>query len=210
MKIPDSFRLSEGLEGIERLLSQDRRVDRLLVSCEEFLEGIEGTSPTVKYHMAKKFANSLFYTKEDVEELSKKIPLHEDSDIDRESYLGFYLSALTNNVITERGKIILEPGIELSGLGTSLSKGIVIVKKGVEDWTGAWMTGGKLIIKGNAGDYTGNYMQDGVIIVKGNVGFTTGYMTEGGKIFFDGKIEIIPQSCKAIVYHQKNKIWPRN
>lgn len=211
MKLPKTFVPEKDLEKVTKeLLSHDLRINRLLVSCEDFLDKSIGTSPAVKYAVGEEFASSIVYDKEDVEELSKRIKLQEGSDVSIEKYLGFYLSALINKVITDQDEIVLALGFELAGIGFYLPRGIVIVKDSVGDWTGGCMTGGKLEIGGNAKDYTGSFMKKGLIIVEGDVGILTGYMAEEGEIFVNGGIESVPQSCRATVYEMDEKIWPRN
>lgn len=213
MRIPKIF-IKDGSEKyLEKMLNSekdslfDKKVYRLLSSCYDFLE-LECGNTDIKYDIGEKFANKLVYTLKDVEDLSKRMSLKPLQEPDVES-LGFYFSALINKVITAEDVITMAFDMGLSGIGSHLAKGNVVVHGDMMFWTGTSMAGGKLTVFGNVRDYTGYEMTNGVIVVSGSTGGTVGYMAQGGEMYFDEIEGMVSMSCKASVYKNGEKVWPR-
>lgn len=201
MKISRIFLSGKNLENTTlRLLENNKTTDYLLRSCEDFLEQQAGKSLELKYGIAEQLAGSITYTKKNIEELSKKIPLNTFIDFDYQKFLGVYLSALINKVVEENDKIELAPDLELNGLGMYLRKGVLLVYNNVHEWTGSNMTGGKLMIFGNAGMYAAHRMKNGILFIKGDLGEIVGFNANGGEIFVDGLVGSVTMSCHAKVY----------
>lgn len=216
MKIPRTFvkeNVSE--KDLEKILNPtkdclfNKKIDRLLSSCDQFLNLAFGNSE-VKYGIGEKIAGQYSYTLEDIESLSKRalledMPLWPSFNVEN---LGFYFSALINKIIDENDTVKLALRTKLDGIGSYLAKGKIVVDGNAGSWAGAYMTGGNLVVLNNAGDYIGYEMVNGIITVSGKVGGTVGYQANGGEIYADDIESWIALSCKATVYKKGKKIWP--
>lgn len=207
MKIPSIFLIeNKDLEKITcDLLSSNRNLERLLKSCEEFLELQSGISPSLKYEIGAGLAENLVYKKKDVEELSKL--LNYDNDPLNSLFLGFYFSALVNKVIEEKDVVRLASGVKLIGLGAYLKKGALVIDGSIGEWSAFNLDGGRLVVFGDTGDYTAHGMKSGLVRVKGCVGGLTGCEARGGKIFAED-VKGCTYNCGAKVYKKGVRIWP--
>lgn len=213
MKVPKTF-VSENCSEkfLEKMLNFEkdrffnRHIDRLVSSCDQFLDLAFGSSD-VKYGIGEKIANKYMYTLKDVENLSVRVFLDSPWKAYDAENLGFYLSAMINKIITEDDTIGLTFGIRLAGIGSYLAKGKVVASSNAGSWVGANMTGGRLTILGNAEDYVAYEMKNGIISVTGKVGGTVGYQAQGGEIYVNHIEGMIARSCLATIYRDGEKIW---
>lgn len=213
MKIPKTFVKEKGSDkDLEKLLDVDKvdkvfnkRIDRLLSGCDDFLHSSSGNSER-KYRIGEKFAYEYVYSLEDLENLSLRIFLEEPWNYD--DNLGFYFSALINKIIGESDAVKLTTGVNFDGLGACLKKGNLIIDGKAGAYTGVYMTGGKLIVLGDVEDYLGYEMKNGIITVEGSAGGCIGYQADGGEIFVKDIESMIAMSCQAKVYKQGVKVWP--
>lgn len=196
----------------------------LLHGCETFLKKQEKIEPLEKYHIAKMVANGMRYTKQDIEKLAEKIGDHYRDDF----FLGFYLSALINRIITEKDHITLPLDTELSGLGSHLERGKVEVEWSAYSHTGDCMKGGELIIQGDTTSFTACYMTGGLLKTRKMIDYAC-YFMKGGKAIteqitgiepgcgMEKKSELwitknttrISPNCKGTIYLKNKKIWPK-
>lgn len=195
MKIPTIFITKE--QGLEKKFyiksKKSKNLDKLLRSCENFLEkqkNIESRDQKygIGYEIAqeeKLFYTKLCYTKKDLQNLVEEINVDEEND----SYLGIYVSVLLNKLIQEKDVIVFKPKSRLTGLGTGLERGKVIIKGDVADCTGVYLRGGKLIVEGNAGNCTGYCMTSGEIEIRNGAGGWTGMGLCGGRITVFGSVK---------------------
>ncbi|MBM3200740.1 hypothetical protein FJZ53_07410 [Candidatus Woesearchaeota archaeon] len=193
MKVPKTFIQKKGQEFDKKIYIKSKAsksLDILLRSCEKFLEQQRITQGVEeKYNTGFKIAKDdhmwytkLCYTKKDLQNLVGELTSYEEND----RYTGVYVSVLLNNIIQERDVIVLKPKAMLTGLGTGLSKGTLIIKGDVADNTGIYMSGGKIVIEGNARTGTGHCMAFGDIRVRGYAKGWTGYGMRGGRITVSG------------------------
>lgn len=177
--------LRQVLKGIE-IEEHPKTVKYLLRNCEEFLDEYNKFRKQVlmkciekAYKTGVELAEDIIYTKHDLEEFSQRIPLKRNDHV----YLGVYLSALINKVITEKDVLTLNLNAELDGLGAYLERGTIIIKRGTLDYTGSFMEGGTIIVYGDVRDFTGLSMKKGRIIVRGQIkGHYTGLCMIGGEV----------------------------
>lgn len=186
MDIPKGFQTGIGVEEqLEELLKRPKgnpkTISELLFSCDDFLQKMIRIDHKAMYLTGTNLAREFDYTKYDLEGLSEKITISKDYRLSG-GFLGFYLSALTNKILTEEETVILRPRIKLFGLGLYQQKGIVIIKGHTGTYTGAYMNGGILMIKGSVDSLTGFNKKGGDIIVEGRVGDYTADHMEGGRI----------------------------
>lgn len=163
-----------------------KNLDGLLKSCEKFLEkqknmqGIEAKYET-GFGVAEEdrmWYTKLCYTKKDLQNLVEELTVDEKNDC----HLGVYVSVLLNKLIREKDVIVLKPKAMLTGLGTGLKTGTLIIKGDVADQTGLYLCGGKIIVEGNAENATGSGMTLGEIELRGNAKYFTGRGLRGGRI----------------------------
>ena len=214
MKVPKTFVQEKGSEkALEKVLNYqedclfNKKIECLLSSCYKFLD-LKYGNPKAKYDTGKKFTERLDYTLGDIENLSKRISLDPPWGEFEAEDLGFYFSALINNVIKENDTVSLTLGIRLSGVGAYLIRGNTIVYGSVGDWTGKNMDASKLNVFGDAKDYTGYEMTNGIIVISGKTGGLVGYQAKGGEIYVNDIESMIAMSCEASVYKKGEKIWP--
>ncbi|MBU4502376.1 MAG: hypothetical protein KKA79_07295, partial [Nanoarchaeota archaeon] len=187
MKFPKSFIPDKDLKNnIEKLIKEPKKnktfselgVEYLIQSCDEFLTDQKRKDMFAGRSIAKRIADEIIYTKQELEELSKRITVKKETD----RQLGIYLSFLVNKIIKEKDIIKLTLKHELKYIGTKLSRGTLIVKGNVGKYSGWCMTGGELIIEGNAKS-AGWFMRGGHYTLKGNAigdvgaGMADGYIT---------------------------------
>lgn len=213
MKIPKTF-VKENIsdKDLERVLNIgetdkvfNRHVDRLLSSCEKFLDSALGT-PESKYELGEKVASNYLYTLENLENLSKRIFL--ENPWEYSESLGIYFSALINKIIKKDETVKLTTSVKLECAGMYLAKGNLIVEGNAGSFAGRSMTGGKIIITGDASDYLAYEMKNGIIVVDGKSGGCIGYQADGGELFVKEVESMIAMSCQATVYKKCVKIWP--
>lgn len=166
-------------------------VSDLLLSCNDFREKIENVVRFEElYEVGEKMVKTICYTKYDLEMLSPELSIRPDT---KDEFLGLYISALVNKVITKQDNINLKLKEELIGIGSYLQKGTLTIEGNVKWLTAVNMTGGKLIVKGRIDGSTGIQMK------------------EGGIVMAD-QIDDIDVSCKGTIYKRKNQkyvqIWP--
>lgn len=213
MIMPKTFIPEKNLEkNVKELLKKQKNtyneliVLTLLKNCEEFLAEQEyDTTILDVYNYGERRAKKLIYTKHDLEELSTRIDMNHKDD---GCYLGIFLSALINKIITEEETIILRPIVPLHGVGAYLTKGRVIVDGDVGFFLGHYMEGGEMIVEGSAQHDTGNGMKGGRLVIKKDVGICTGIFMESGEIVVYGEIRDIAKSCKGNIYHKDKLVWP--
>lgn len=208
MKIPSIFVPERDLGDCTKYALKDsKREETLLQSCEEFMR--KTTQMWVfqdMYKEAEKMVQKISCTKKDVEDLSiviDRVFLQElENKVDKRCHeftvrdlyfyfpnIGIYLSALTNKIIHDDEKITLSPGYPLTGLGTSLKEGTLIIESETGSHTGFMIKGGKLVLKKDTGDYLGA-------------------MGKKGEIYIEGEKYIISPNCKARIYHKNKRIHP--
>lgn len=173
-------KMEQLLKGAKTVGHNPKIVEYLLDSCCEFLEDYKKSLQDRRadidfkaaYRLGKKLAKEMKYTKYDLEELVQKLGTEEKLwklQAGKGKYLGFYLSALVNKIITKNDNIILEGYVNLIGLGSHLERGTVTIRGDVSNYAGAFMKGGELIVKGWVGNFIGIGMKGGRITVKGGI-----------------------------------------
>ena len=195
MKLPKDFiQYKDHGEHMKELLqvkSYDPKiVEQLTQSCEEFVNGINNPDCPLEllYRSGEKLAETICYTKQDLEQTVREVKIQKYLGIDE--LLGLYFSALANNIIeTPRDTITLEPKQLLTGLGAYLREGTLIVGGDVHEYLGFAMSGGAIVTRGSAGEMVGEAM-------------------ENGKIIVHGKIDSISMVCKGKIYQGGNLVWP--
>jgi len=214
MKLPKTFIPEKNLdEMIESMMlemnnedSSDKKiVSILLKSCniyakkrlDKFIYLDEA------YELGEKIASKLpYFTKHDLEGLSKKLTVKNCQDM----HIGFYLSALINKIITPNDLITLNLDIELYGIGAYQEQGTVSINGDLGYFAGHFLQGGTLIVEGNTGDRTGNGMRLGKIVITGGAGEDTGDFMSGGEIITYGRIKSIAETCKGRIYSEGKKL----
>lgn len=233
MRIPGLFipeHKSLEMKTQELLTKKPRRrgespaLKELLHGCEIFLKKQENTDILKKYDIALRATIGMKYTKHDIEKLAGKIGDHYRDEL----FLGFYLSALINRIITEKDHITLPLDTELSGLGSHLERGKVEVEWSAYSETGDCMTGGELIIQGDTTSFTASYMTGGLLKTRKMIDYAC-YFMKGGKAITEqitgiepgcgmekkGELWIaksttrISTSCEGKIYLKNKKIWPK-
>ena len=130
-----------------------------------------------------------------------------------EKYLGYYLTALVNNIIRPHDTITLHLNNSMYALGAGFSRGnLVLVKNDnypIGDKVGFYMSGGNLKVVGHTGDSAGCFMSGGNIHITGHTGYHLGDFTLGGLIRVDGNICHISEGCQASVFNRDKLIWPK-
>lgn len=192
MDIPKGFRPEKGSDKkLKQILEQkqnERAIKDILSSCDEFLriikEEAHGSYPETWYEeVGIVLAESINYTKYDLEALSKRITIGKE----QERNVGCYLSALVNKIITEEETITLTFNKKIDYLGLCLQKGKLILRGLTGDNVGHSMKGGKTTVEGNTGNYSGCRMKGGELIIEGNTGSHLGSYMFGGKILLEGR-----------------------
>lgn len=199
MKIPKIFIPDKDLdEMIESMLletneednSDKKTVSVLLKSCSAFTKK-RGIMLDSIYTLGNKLANKIpHFTKDDLEELSKRLTPKNCQDM----YLGFYISALINKIATEDSTITLKLDVELFGIGAYQEKGTTNVEGDLGYFTGHFLKGATLIVEGNTGNRTGNGMKLGKIVITGGAGEETGDFMKGGEIITYGKVKSVSEN----------------
>lgn len=210
MKIPSIFVPEKNLEYDKRLKSKDLTGKILLQSCEEFMRKTSQMWMFQQmYEEAESMVQKISCTKKDVEDISiviDKVFLQElENKLDKRCYeftvrdlyfyfpnIGIYLSALTNKIITDYEKITLSPGYPLTGLGTSLERGTLIIESKTGSHAGFMIKGGKLVLKKDTGEYLGAMGEEGEIRIE-----TQSFL-----------LSKITPDCKATIYHKNKRIHP--
>ncbi len=214
MKIPKTFIPNKDLEEtIETLLLEKpdtnnydkEALSRLLKSCETFVKQRNDIHPYLDmvYKIGENLASRMpHFAKDDLEELSKRITAENCKDM----YLGFYISALINKIVTENDIITLKLDVELYGIGAYQKKGTTTVKGNLGYFAGHFLEGATLIVEGNTGNRTGNGMKMGKIVITGGTGEDTGDFMTGGEIITYGRIKSVSSSCHGTIYSEGKKI----
>ncbi|MGH7546241.1 MAG: formylmethanofuran dehydrogenase subunit C [Gemmatimonadota bacterium] len=91
-------------------------------------------------------------------------------------------------------EILIEGDVaRVSGIGTGMTRGRIVIEGNAGPHTGARMRGGELIVRGDAGDYSGAEMAGGVLRIGGDAGDGVGAAYPGalrgmtnGAILVDG------------------------
>lgn len=194
----------------------------LLQGCETFLRRQEKKDVFLeKYNTAMSVTRSMKYTKHDVKKLAEKI----GDRYPDEFFLGFYLSALINRIITEKDHIVLPLDTELSGLGSYLPRGRVEVEWSACSYTGNHMKGGELIIQGDTTSFTACYMEGGLLKTRKMIDYACYFMSGGkavteeitglepgcgmekkGELWITKSTTRISRSCEGTVYLKNKKI----
>lgn len=176
-------------------MKESKTISLLLESCEEYVRIISKDKiwlPTI-YKKGEALASTISYTKHDIEVLSRKITIPQRPEdpyfYTIEEYLGFYISALTNKIITENDRITLKPKVRLAGLGSYLKKGNITIEGNVLEYVGHCVSGGRVIVNGNARRNAGVGISGGEVIVNGNAGSDAGGHITGGLVRIIGDAE---------------------
>jgi formylmethanofuran dehydrogenase subunit C len=214
MKIPKTFIPNKDLEEtIEMLLLEKpdtdnydkKTVSMLLRSCSAFTKQRNNIHPYLEdiYQLGGKLANMMpHFAKDDLEELSKRITAENCQDM----YLGFYISALINKIVTENDMVTLRLDVELYGIGAYQKKGTTTVKGDLGYFAGHFLEGATLIVEGNTGNRTGNGMKMGRIVITGEAGEDTGDFMKGGEIITYGRIKSVSSSCHGTIYSEGKRL----
>lgn len=214
MKIPKTFVPEKNLdETIASMLLEKpdtnnydkKTVSALLKSCSTFTKQRSTIHPYLDaiYNLGDKLANKMpHFTKDDLEELSKRLTTENCQDL----YLGFYISTLINKTITENDIITLKLDVELYGIGSYQKKGTTSVEGNLGYFTGHFLEGATLIVEGNTGNRTGNGMSIGKIVITGESGKDTGDFMKGGEIITYGRIKSVSSSCHGTIYSEGKKL----
>lgn len=191
MKIPKSFIPEKDKKNnLRRLLEQKQNEDTvraLLASCEEFSRKIKdenhGHYPETWYEeVGIVLANSIEYTKYDLEALGKRIMMRKE----QERNIGCYISALVNKIITEETIITMNFNKSFDNLGMLLQKGKLVLRGQVGDNVGYCMQDGMMVVEGSVGSHAGHRMDSGEIIIEGDAESHLGFYMFGGKIQLEG------------------------
>ncbi|MBM3199337.1 hypothetical protein FJZ53_00245 [Candidatus Woesearchaeota archaeon] len=214
MKIPPTFIPDKDLEEmIGSMLLETRAEDNsdketvatLLRSCNIFIRQRSTMHPCIDdiYELGEKIADKMpYFTKDDLESLSKMITPENCKDV----YLGFYISALVNKIITENSLITLKLEVGLYGIGAYQEKGTVAVEGDLGSLTGHSLQGGTLLVEGDTGNRTGNGMKLGRIVITGGAGEDTGDFMEGGEIIAYGEIKSVVPEWRGRIYSQGRRL----
>jgi len=197
MKLPKIFVPKKDLEWkLDELLKHSKdsdvpNIQELVYGCEEFLKhtkNVKLDGPLIMeeekfdylYSVGNNLSNYMDYTLDDIRGLSDLL-----GELKLEnSLLGYYLSILINKVIEDDDE--LEIPYLGEGLGTSMTKGTLIINGDAGDALGYCMQGGKIVVRGNAGNRVGNWMKDGMIVVRNDIGDYTGFFSSDGSIVVGG------------------------
>jgi len=215
LKLPKSFvpEKEDIKKDLDQILregpSDSERLKQLVDGCEEFFYVTQGdVKLAMLYYFANNIVQKFTYKKRHVKALVKDI--NQFDDFPRYSELGFYVSALVNNILSKNEQVTLDlPEKPLDGLGSNLDGSVLILKGDTGNWTGYCVHAGKLVVKGNSKDWTGCLMVDGTLSIEKSTGDNLGYSMKGGKIKVYGNMGKIPVNCKGKIYHKNQQVWPK-
>lgn len=205
MKVPSIFVPEKNSEYDKKLKLKSLTGKMLLQGCEGFMrKTAQMWMFQQMYEEAERMVQKISCTKKDVEDLSitiDKIFLNElENKLDKRCYeftvrdlyfyfpnIGIYLSALANKVLIDGETITLSPGYPLTGLGTSLERGALVIESEAGSHAGFMIKGGKLVLMKGTGGYLG-------------------CMAKGGEIHVEGEKYAISPDSKATVYHKNKRV----
>jgi len=167
MKLPKSFIPEKDLDSkVKNLLKEPdysfKNINLLLSTCKEFLEEEVHFSHNEAYFFSLDLVKNISYSKEDIEKLSEEIV-----SINYTDWLGLHFSALINKIIQNDDIITLNFHKKLTGLGTYMEKGKLIVDGDLKYITGYFMGGGEIHVNGKIENIAQNC--EGKIYCKGNL-----------------------------------------
>jgi len=192
MKLPKVFlKKKNHKKDVKRLMNPSEEkinnfaLEELMESCQEFSKnGPKLNEINTIYSLSMELIEGLKYDKKDLEKLSEKLVL-----IKEKTNMGFYFSALVNNIIGDDDTITLSFENILSYLGFCLEKGTLVIEGNTGYGTGWSMKGGLMVVEGYAGRNTGADMESGKLVINGDIiDEFLGFGMEDGEIVVNGNV----------------------